>query len=212
MQRQEHHRDTEATENGQKRFRSSVFSVPLWFFVVAVASGCRQDMHDAPRYKTYARSDFFGDERSARPIVEGTVARGQLEEDEVLYTGKQGGAFVATVPLPVDAALLARGRQRYGIFCTPCHGLAGKGDGMVVRRGYRKPTSFHEQKLRDQPVGYFFDVITNGFGAMPDYAAQVPVRDRWAIVSYVRALQLSQHATLAEVPAAHLPELVAVNP
>jgi mono/diheme cytochrome c family protein len=140
------------------------------------------------------------------------VARGQLNEDEVLYTGKSGAAFATAVPVPVDAALVARGRQRYGIYCTPCHGLAGKGDGMVVRRGYRKPMSFHEQRLRDQPVGYFFDVITNGFGAMPDYAAQVPVKDRWAIVSYIRALQLSQHATIADVPAARRPELVAVNP
>ena len=207
MQRPRRHRATES----QRRLLLCV-SVSLWLPFVAVAVGCRQDMHDAPRYKTYARSDFFGDERSARPIVEGTIARGQLNEDEVLFTGKQGGAFVAAVPLPVDAALLARGRQRYGIYCTPCHGLAGKGDGMVVRRGYRKPASFHDQKLRDQPVGYFFDVITNGFGAMPDYAAQVPVRDRWAIVSYLRALQLSQHAVLDDVPAKHRPELVAVSP
>jgi len=200
MQRQGGHRVTES----QRRLLLCA-SVTLWLPFVAVA--CRQDMHDAPRYKAYARSDFFGDERSARPLVEGTVARGQLDEDELYYTGKKGGVFTTTLPLPLDAALLARGRQRYGIYCTPCHGLAGKGDGMVVRRGYRKPSSFHDQKLREQPAGYFFDVMTNGFGAMPDYAAQVQVRDRWAIVAYIRALQLSQHATRADVPAAHLPEL-----
>jgi mono/diheme cytochrome c family protein len=179
--------------------------------VVAVA-GCRQDMHDAPRYKPLAKSDFFGDQRSARPLVEGTVARGQLHEDARLYTGKEGGAFVAVLPVPADEALLRRGRERFGIYCTPCHGLAGRGDGMVVRRGYRKPVSFHEARLRAQPVGYFFDVISNGFGAMPDYAAQVPVRDRWAIVAYLRALQLSQHATLDDVPASQRPQLGGVAP
>jgi mono/diheme cytochrome c family protein len=169
-------------------------------------------MHDTPRYEALEKSDFFADQRSARPLVEGTVARGHLDDDEVLYTGKSGAAFAARLPLPVDMALLQRGRQRYDIYCTPCHGLAGNGDGMVVRRGYRKPTSFHDDRLRAQADGYFFDVMTNGFGAMPDYAAQVPVRDRWAIVAYIRALQLSQHATLADVPPAVRPQLQVVSP
>jgi mono/diheme cytochrome c family protein len=174
--------------------------------------GCRQDMHDAPRYKPLARSEFFGDDRSARPFVEGTVARGHLDEDELLYTGKQGGALATQPPMPVDMALLQRGRDRFGIYCTPCHGLAGRGDGMVVRRGYRKPVSFHDDKVRAQPIGYYFDVMTNGFGAMPDYAAQVPVRDRWAIAAYIRVLQLSQHATLEDVPPPLRPQLKVAEP
>jgi len=182
------------------------------FVAVALSAACRQDMHDAPRYEALEKSDFFGDQRSARPLVEGTVARGQLGEDEVLYTGKAGGVFATQSPVAVDLSLLERGRQRYGIYCTPCHGVAGRGDGMVVRRGYRKPGSFHDDRLRAQPVGYFFDVITNGFGAMSDYAAQVPVRDRWAIVAYIRALQLSQHATIADVPPEQRPELGVVAP
>src|SRR5262245_43696008 len=198
-----------------QRHRGFLFSVPLClcgFLVVSVAMGCRQDMHDGPRYEPLEKSDFFGDDRSARPLVEGTVARGHLHDDEALYTGKSGTAFVTTLPRAADMPLLQRGRQRFDIYCTPCHGLAGHGDGMVVRRGYRKPTSFHDDRLRAQPVGYFFDVITNGFGAMPDYAAQVAVRDRWAIVAYIRALQLSQHATLADVPPEVRPQLKVVAP
>jgi mono/diheme cytochrome c family protein len=164
-------------------------------------AGCRQDMHDQPKYKPYRESDFFGDRRSARPQVEGTVARGMLHEDTHLYAGKVDGALAETFPFPVTAAVLQRGRERYGIYCTPCHGLAGYGDGMVVTRGYRKPSSFHVDRLRGERPGYFYDVITNGFGAMPDYAAQIPVEDRWAIVGYVRALQLSQNASVADVPA-----------
>jgi mono/diheme cytochrome c family protein len=175
-----------------------------WLVVaLTVASaGCRQDMHDAPRYEPYERSDFFADGRSARPLVAGTVARGHLRPATPETTGKVGAAFVATVPVPVTLAMVQRGRERYDIFCSPCHGLTGRGDGMVVRRGFRPPTSFHDARLRAQPDGYLFDVMTNGFGAMPDYAAQVPIADRWAVVAYIRALQLSQGATLADVPAA----------
>jgi mono/diheme cytochrome c family protein len=172
-----------------------------------VTLACRQDMHDQPRYKPLARSTFFGDERSARPRVPGTVARGHLPGDPVLETGKSGAAFVTAVPVPIDARLLKRGENRYRIYCAPCHGLVGRGDGMIVRRGYRQPPSFHIDRLRAQPAGYFFDVITVGFGAMPDYSAQVAVPDRWAIVAYVRALQLSQNATVADVPAEHRGEL-----
>jgi len=157
-------------------------------------------MHDQPRYKPLARNTFFDDHRSARPLVPGTVARGHLPGDPALETGKAGTAFVAAVPVPIDLKLLKRGEQRYGIYCSPCHGQVGRGDGTVVRRGYRPPPSFHIDRLRAQPAGYFFDVITAGFGAMPDYAAQVSVPDRWAIVAYVRALQLSQNATVADVP------------
>jgi mono/diheme cytochrome c family protein len=158
-------------------------------------------MHDAPRYEPYEKSEFFGDGRSMRPQVAGTVARGQLREDAGLFAGKAGTAFVARVPVPVTADLVRRGRQRFDIYCAPCHGAAGTGDGIVVRRGYRVPPSLHIERLRAQPDGYFFDVITNGFGVMPDYGAQVPVGDRWAIVAYIRALQLSQHAPMASLPA-----------
>jgi mono/diheme cytochrome c family protein len=188
-----------------RRARAAVLVVGL----AASAAACRQDMHDQPRYKAFGRSTFFGDERSARPQVEDTVARGQLRADVVYYTGKQGTMPVDVLPVAVTPALLLRGQQRYGIYCTPCHGQTGRGDGMVVQRGYRRPPSFHIDRLRNEKAGYFFDVMTNGFGAMPDYAAQVSVADRWAIVAYLRALQLSQNARLEDVPAGERPRLQA---
>jgi mono/diheme cytochrome c family protein len=175
--------------------------------LIAMLVGCRQDMQDQPKYRPYRRSDFFGDERSARPQVAGTVARGQLQEDALLATGKAGAAFADTLPVALDESVLRRGQDRFRIYCSPCHGLLGRGDGMIVRRGYRQPSSFHVDRLRAQPAGYFFDVISRGFGAMPDYAAQIPVKDRWAIVAYVRVLQLSQNATVADVPAEKRGEL-----
>jgi mono/diheme cytochrome c family protein len=165
------------------------------------AFGCRQDMHDQPKYKAYRASDFFGDRRSERPRVEDTVARGELREDAAFFTGKQGATPIDAIPVAVTPELMRRGQQRFGIYCTPCHGQTGRGDGMVVQRGYRRPPSFHIDRLRNEKAGYFFDVMTNGFGAMPDYAAQVPVADRWAIVAYLRALQLSENARLEDVPA-----------
>jgi mono/diheme cytochrome c family protein len=167
-----------------------------------VGSACRQDMHDQPKYVPLRGSTFFTDARSARPLVEGTVARGQLHDDELMYTGKVNGQDATMFPARVDAATMARGRERFEIYCAPCHGRTGQGNGMIVLRGYRRPPSFHEERLRTAPVGHFFDVITNGFGAMPDYAAQVRVEDRWAIIAYLRALQLSEHAMLADVPPA----------
>jgi mono/diheme cytochrome c family protein len=171
------------------------------------AAACRQDMHDQPRYESFERSDFFADGASARAPIPGTVARGQLSEDEFLTTGKQDGAFVETFPFPVSIEVMRRGRARYEIFCAPCHGRTGDGSGMVVQRGYRRPPSFHADRLRNERAGYLYDVITSGFGAMPDYAAQIPVADRWAIVAYIRALQLSQNATLADVPATYRGDL-----
>jgi mono/diheme cytochrome c family protein len=162
--------------------------------------GCRQDMHDQPKYIPLRESTFFADSRSARPLVEGTVARGHLRDDALTYTGKVNGQDATVFPAPVDATVMARGRDRFDIYCAPCHGRTGQGDGMVVLRGYRRPPSFHQDRLRDAPVGHFFDVITNGFGAMPDYATQIKADDRWAIIAYVRALQLSEHAALADVP------------
>jgi mono/diheme cytochrome c family protein len=163
-------------------------------------AGCRQKMADQPRYEPLARSTFFDDGRAARPLEEGTVARGQLRNDQHLYTGKEGGKLVDTFPFSVTLERLARGQERYNIFCSPCHDRVGTGQGMIVRRGYRAPASFHIDRLRQAPAGYFFDVMTNGFGVMPDYAQQVHPEDRWAIVAYILALQLSQHATLADVP------------
>jgi mono/diheme cytochrome c family protein len=160
-------------------------------------------MHDQPKYTPYKATDFFPDQRSARPPVEGTIAQGQLFEDELLYTGKQKGQDAVVFPFEITDQVMQRGRERYDIFCSPCHGLTGEGTGMVVRRGYRRPPSFHIERLRQAAPGHVFDVVTNGFGAMPDYAAQIPVNDRWAIVAYLRALQLSQFAASADLsPAA----------
>ncbi len=175
--------------------------------VLLSSAGCRQDMHDQPKYIPLRESTFFGDERSARPLVPGTVARGQLRDDTLLYTGKIGDKDADVFPFAIDAKVMARGQERFNIYCSPCHGRTGQGDGMVVRRGYRRPPTFHQDRLRSAPVGHFFDVITAGFGAMPDYAAQIRVEDRWAIIAYVRALQLSEHAMAADVPADHRGDL-----
>jgi mono/diheme cytochrome c family protein len=164
-------------------------------------SACRQDMHDQPKYIPLRESTFFADGRSARPVVPGTVARDQLHDDALLYTGKVDGADATVFPFPIDERVMARGRERFDIYCSPCHGRTGAGDGMIVRRGYRPPPSLHVDRLRLAPAGHFFDVITTGFGAMPDYAVQINAVDRWAIVAYIRALQLSEHATVADVPA-----------
>lgn len=169
----------------------------------ALVAGCRQDMHDTPRYEALEESDFFADKRAMRPIPEGTVARGNLREDEVFYTAKANGELVTELPaqVTVDKALLDRGQQRYNIYCSPCHSPLGDGNGTVVQRGYKRPASYHDDRLRNMPIGYFYDVITNGFGQMPDYAAQVAPADRWAIAAYIRALQLSQGASADDVPA-----------
>lgn len=164
-------------------------------------AGCRQDMHDQPKAKTLTQSDFFADGRSARPIVAGTVARGELRLDEHLYTGKVNGRHADTFPFPITAEVLDRGQERFNIYCAPCHSRLGDGTGMIVRRGFRQPSSYHVERLRKAPPGYFFDVITNGFGTMFDYADRIAPEDRWAIVAYIRALQLSQNATLEDVPA-----------
>lgn len=173
-----------------------VFCLLLFAFFL----GCRQEMAEQPRYDPLELSTFFQDGQSARPLMPGTVARGHLKEDTHLYTGRSGRAFVDAFPFPITQEVLERGRERYDIFCAPCHGRLGNGDGMIVRRGFTPPPSFHSERLQKAKAGYYFDVITNGFGVMPDYATQIPVKDRWAIVSYIRALQLSQQATLADVP------------
>ena len=170
--------------------------------LVVTAAACRQDMHDQPKYQPLEASTFFGDAQSSRPFVEGTVARGHLNEDALLYSGKVDGGDSLLFPFPVDEKVMARGHERFDIYCQPYHGATGNGDGMVVQRGFKRPPAYSEQRLRDAAPGYLFDVISRGFGAMPDYAAQIKVTDRWAIVAYVRALQLSAHAALEDVPAA----------
>jgi hypothetical protein len=168
--------------------------------MLCAAAGCRQDMHDQPKYEPLEASSFFPDGRASRPLVPGTVPWGQLREDTHLYEGKVAGKPAETFPFPIDLKTMERGQERYNIYCSPCHDRVGNGDGMVVRRGFRRPPSYHIERLRQAPPGYFYDVIRNGFGAMQDYAAQIPVRDRWAIVAYIRALQFSQNATLNDVP------------
>lgn len=164
--------------------------------------GCRppQKMADQPKYDPYTASDFFPDGQSARPSIAGTVARGHLHEESFLNSGKLNGVIAEGYPFAVTGEVLARGRQRFDIYCSECHGRLGRGDGMIVRRGYRRPPSFHTRLLRSQPSGHYFDVMTNGFGAMPQYGTMIPADDRWAITAYIRALQMSQNATMADVP------------
>jgi len=215
--------------------RSSILYLRSSILVLAAFAftACRQDMHDQPKYRPLRPVDQIGsinDGRSARPRVDGTVARGELRDDIEFYTGKVAesaqavatmpaatpgettgqsvpGAtpvlkgFVTAFPMTITAADLDRGQQRFNIYCAVCHGPLGDGGGMVPKRGFRKPPTYHDDRLRNAPVGYFFDVITNGFGNMPDYSAQVEPADRWRIIAYIRALQLSQRASVADVPA-----------
>lgn len=167
-------------------------------------AACRHDMHEQPRYDALAVSHFFSDERSARPMIDGTVARGHLRIDEARYTGKLDGDDVDQFPIPIAKEDIERGQDRFNIYCTPCHGRLGDGNGMVVLRGFRQPPSYYSDRLMHAPLGHFFDVMTNGFGAMPSYAARVETDDRWRIVAYIRALQLSESATEADVPPAQL--------
>ena len=159
-------------------------------------------MHVQPRYNPYDPSDFFADGLSARPPVAGTVPRGELTlgPNELLYTGKMNGQPSELFPFPVTMDIVERGRERFDVFCSPCHGFGGDGDGMIVQRGFRRPPSFHEERLRTAPAGHYFDVITNGFGVMYPYGYRVPTRDRWAIIAYIRALQLSRQAPVADLP------------
>jgi mono/diheme cytochrome c family protein len=177
---------------------------PSLFAIVGLCAlglaGCentlRQDMANQPRQNPLSPSEFFADGRSERPAVENTVVRGSIQDDS-LSVPKESNAF----PLPISEELLQRGQQRYGIFCTPCHGIQGDGMGMVAMRGMKHPPNFHQERLRQVPNGYLYDVITIGFGAMYGYSAQIPPRDRWAIVAYLRALQLSRNAPVGQLPA-----------
>jgi hypothetical protein len=165
-----------------------------------LTGGCRKGMMNQGHVKPLAEEDFFKDGSGARPIPAHTVARGHLDEDERFFHGMAGDRLVTAIPMPVTRELLARGRERFEIYCAVCHGRTGAGDGMIVQRGFPRPPSFHEPRLREAPAGHFFDVVTQGYGAMYPYAARVEPRDRWAIVAYIRALQLSQHAAMSDVP------------
>jgi mono/diheme cytochrome c family protein len=174
--------------------------------LVMLLAGCRIDMHVQPRENPLSKSDFFPDHRSARPVVEGTVARGELRADKYFYTGKLGNNPGDYMPFAVTRDDLMRGQVRFNIYCAPCHSRLGDGNGYIPSRGFaRKPPSFHIERLEKAPVGYIYGVITEGFGIMPDYASQIPVDDRWRIVAYVRALQLSQHATEADAGQHQIP-------
>lgn len=209
------------------RFKNK-FGIGVLFVVVCLSgAACRQDMQDQPKMKPYRGTSFFADGLSSRPPVQGTVPRGFLRTDKALFTGKKDSAGtgstgqqatgagqqgqqatgadaypddVTEFPFPITKEIVKHGRERYEIFCSVCHGLTGYGDGMVVRRGFRRAASFHDDRLRQAPVGHFFDAITNGWGAMPSYASQIPVQDRWAIIAYVRALQLSQQNAQPAAP------------
>jgi mono/diheme cytochrome c family protein len=184
---------------GRPRF--GVLSSGFLVLSFLALSACRQDMHQAPRYDPLEESAVLPKGSAAQPIVEGTVPRGHLNDDDLMYTGKIDGKPADEFPMAITAADLDRGEQRYNIYCSPCHGRTGEGNGMVVQRGYKQAANYHIDRLRAMPVGYFFDVMTNGFGSMPDYKSQIPVADRWRIVAYIRALQLSHHSTANDVPA-----------
>jgi len=184
-----------------------IFNLSLFIVVMLVMPGCARDMQDDSRLKPYEASRFFKDGRTARPLVEGTIARGHLKDDEHLYTGRINGEFAETFPFPITREVLKRGRERYEIYCGVCHSPVGDGEGMVVKRGFPQPTSYHADRLRQSPPGYFYHVITNGFGRMASYADQLEPRDRWAVTAYIRALQFSQNARLSDVPAEKRGEL-----
>lgn len=165
------------------------------------AWGCRVDMHVQPKLKADDGSTFFQDGRADRPVIPDTVARGHMRTDELLYTGRVNGVVADEFPFPVTREVLERGRARFNIYCSPCHDYTGSGRGMIVQRGFPPPPSYHTERLRQAPAGHFFEVMTEGYGAMYSYAGRISPDDRWTIVAYIRALQQSQHATLDDVPA-----------
>jgi len=172
-----------------------------------VLTGCMRDMQDQPRYESLEKSEFYPDRRASRTIPEGAISRGGLKHDDHLYKGKVGGQFVTTFPFEITSEVLARGRERYEISCSVCHGFSGNADGMVVQRGFSEPPTYHDERLREVAVGYLYHVITNGFGRMASFKDQLEANDRWAVVAYIRALQRSQNAAVSDVPHDKLREL-----
>ncbi|MBV9658763.1 MAG: c-type cytochrome [Verrucomicrobia bacterium] len=211
-------KDTKNTKSSEFLFLTlRVFRVlrgEIFLLFALAAAGCRQDMYNQPRYKPLSASEFFEDGTSARPLPEHVIPRGQLREDDLLNQGKTADGKLATaIPIPVTRELLARGQDRFNIFCSVCHGYTGQGNGMIVMRGFPPPNSYHSDRLRNAPPGYFFDIITNGYGVMYPYSYRIPdVNDRWAVVAYIRALQLSRHATPDDVPADERAKLEAASP
>ena len=175
--------------------RAAALLLPL-----LLCAGCRQDMFEEPKYKPLVESDMFVDGRSARPIPPATFAFGEPDEGEAVEQGTLNGKFVASIPIPLNEALLQRGRERFDIYCAPCHSRLGNGNGMIARRGFMQPADLESQRVEHAPPGYIYAVITNGYGAMPEYRNQVKLHDRWAIVAYIRALELSRNARLADLP------------
>lgn len=183
--------------------RTGTALAALWMLLGCVlVGGCRQDMHDNPRFEPLEGTEFFADGRASRPQVPGTIARGELVTDPGFVTGRRDGVLMTGFPLPVDRELLERGRERYDIFCSVCHDRLGTGNGMVVQRGFLRPPTLHDDRLRGMPNGHFFDVMTHGYGAMFDYADRIDPADRWAIVAWIRVLQRSQHASIEDAPVA----------
>ena len=195
---------TRAQGPGKKMQRTTSFGAAMT--ACLLLSGCRQDMHNQPKFYPQRGTSFFADGRSARPQVENTVARNQMHENQYFYTGVVDGKEGDGMPLPVNVELLERGQEKYNVFCTPCHSRVGNGAGMIVQRGYRPAGNFHTDRLRNAPLGHFYSVIANGYGAMPEYASQIGPEDRWAIVAYIRALQLSQAARPADIPSGQHPQ------
>lgn len=182
--------------------KTSAFALAAALLAALCLAGCdRQDMVLQPKFLTFQPTDFFGDGQSARRPVPGTIAREHLYDDPVRETGMKGDQLVDTLPLPLSRKLIERGAERFNIYCAPCHDRAGTGNGMIVQRGFSPPPSLHEERLREAPIGYFFHVMTKGYGAMYSYASRIEPDDRWAIAAYIRALQLSQNADPADVPA-----------
>ena len=163
-------------------------------------ASCRRDMYNQPKGKPLAENSFFKNDAIARPLPPHTVARGEAREDSAFYTGLTSGTLVTQPPMKLTPQLLARGRERYEIYCAVCHGLTGEGNGEIVRRGFPAPPTYHVDRLRNAPIGHFYDVITNGYGVMYPYATRVAPADRWAISAYIRALQLSHNASSQDVP------------
>lgn len=184
-----------------RNLRQSALVASSLVALALVTTACRQDMHDQPKYKAHGESKFFADHRNNRPLVPGTVARDHLEEDDHFYRGRVDGKLADTFPMAVTAEILQRGRDRYTIYCQPCHSPVGDGNGIAVQRGMKRPPSYHIDRLQKASPGYIFDVITNGFATMYSYAERIPVADRWAIVAYVQALQQSQNTSAKDLTA-----------
>lgn len=181
------------------------------FCLALLLTSCTMDMKKQPHYEPYETSNFFSNDSSARPLAPDTVPRGEARLDDMLYTGMVDGSYTEEFPFPLTREDLKRGEERFNIYCAPCHGMTGDGDGMIVQRGFRQPPSFNQDRLREAAPGYFYYAIANGFGSMPSYANRIPVRDRWLIIAYIRALQLSQHASVSDLPQADQTKLEATQ-